>query len=62
MHVGELHGHVTFNPLVASSNLARPTKLYRVRTGHMVYIRYRAHSLQLPFTPILWDQMDSLGR
>ena len=33
----------------------------RVRTGHMVYIRYRPHSLQLPFTPILWDQMDSLG-
>jgi hypothetical protein len=32
-----------------------------VRTGHMVYIWYRPHSLQLPFTLILWDQMDSLG-
>ena len=29
-----------FNPLVASSNLARPTKMYKVRTGRKACVRY----------------------
>jgi hypothetical protein len=45
----------TFNPLVASSNLARPT----IVKGSVPDTWFTP----LPITsPILWDQMDFLGR
>jgi hypothetical protein len=39
----------TFRQL-ANQELALAARVVQVRTGRMAYIRYRSHSLQLPFT------------